>query len=623
MSNYEEKESDYGFIFKVSGPLVVADNMSGSAMYELVRVGHSKLVGEIIKLEGDTASIQVYEDTSGLTVGDPVLRKKQPLSVELGPGIMGTIFDGIQRPLEHIFQDSGDVYVPKGVDIPCLSRDVRWTFTPSATIQEGMPVTGGDIMGIVYENEIIHSHKILVPPNVYGTVTKIHTTGTDGHETFLVDDVVMEVYNESQDRTHHLSLSHFWPVRRPRPIAEKLPGNVPLITGLRVIDGLFPSVLGGTCAVPGAFGCGKTVISQSLSKFSNSDVIVYVGCGERGNEMAEVLCDFPELTMTIKDEQGKEKEVGIMKRTTLVANTSNMPVAAREASIYTGITLAEYFRDQGMNVSMMGDSTSRWAEALREISGRLGEMPADSGYPAYLGSRLAAFYERAGRVSCLGSPDREGTVTVVGAVSPPGGDFSDPVTAATLSIVQVFWGLDKKLAQRKHFPSLNWLISYTKYMQVLEPYFNNMDPRYSYLRNQARNILQQEDNLSEIVQLVGKESLSEDQKVVMEVAKLIREDFLAQNAFTEHDFTCPLPKTVGMLSVIITFYDLCQKAIADSPADAKLTYAHIKTSLAPIIQKVIDSKYVDPKSNTADISKGYLDLVEEMKLEFQKLADGM
>jgi len=593
-------------------------------MYELVRVGHSKLVGEIIKLEGDTASIQVYEDTSGLTVGDPVLRKKQPLSVELGPGIMGTIFDGIQRPLEHIFQDSGDVYVPKGVDIPCLTRDVRWTFTPSAAIKEGMPVTGGDVMGIVYENEIIHSHRILVPPNVYGTVTKIHTTGTDGHEQFYIDDVVMEVYNESQDKTHNLTLSHFWPVRRPRPITEKLPGNVPLITGLRVIDGLFPSVLGGTCAVPGAFGCGKTVISQSLSKFSNSDVIVYVGCGERGNEMAEVLCDFPELTMTIKDpETQKEKEVGIMKRTTLVANTSNMPVAAREASIYTGITLAEYFRDQGMNVSMMGDSTSRWAEALREISGRLGEMPADSGYPAYLGARLAAFYERAGRVSCLGSPDREGTVTVVGAVSPPGGDFSDPVTAATLSIVQVFWGLDKKLAQRKHFPSLNWLISYTKYMQVLEPYFNNMDPRYSYLRNQARTILQQEDNLSEIVQLVGKESLSEDQKVVMEVAKLIREDFLAQNAFTEHDFTCPLPKTVGMLSVIITFYDLCQKAIADSPADAKLTYAHIKTSLAPIIQKVIDSKYVDPKSATADITRGYADIVDQMKLEFQNLQDGM
>merc|ERR1711992_376429 len=357
---------------------------------------------------------------------------------------------------------------------------------------------------------------------------------------------------------------------------------------------------------------GKTVISQSLSKYSNSDVIVYVGCGERGNEMAEVLRDFPELTVEI---DGKTES--IMRRTCLVANTSNMPVAAREASIYTGITLAEYFRDQGTNVSMMADSTSRWAEALREISGRLGEMPADSGYPAYLGARLAAFYERAGRVSCLGSPTREGTVTVVGAVSPPGGDFSDPVTAATLSIVQVFWGLDKKLAQRKHFPSLNWLISYTKYMQVLEPYMNGLDGQYSYLRNQARTILQQEDNLSEIVQLVGKESLSEDQKCTLEVAKLIREDFLAQNAFTDFDYTCPLPKTVGMLRVIVTFYDLCQKAIADSPADAKLTYAHIKTALAPVLQKVIDTKYVDPKADEATIKAEYDVILDEMNREFQ------
>lgn len=612
----EEKESDYGYIYKVSGPLVVADGMSGAAMYELVRVGHQKLVGEIIKLEGDTASIQVYEETSGLTVGDPVLRKKQPLSVELGPGIMGTIFDGIQRPLEHIFVTSGDVYVPKGVDVPCLSRLKRWTFRP-ANVNVGQPISGGDIIGTVYENEIIDVHKIMCPPNVYGTIRKINSTGTDGKEDFVVDDIVMEVFNEAQNKTHKLSLSHFWPVRRPRPITEKLPGNQALTTGLRVVDGMFPSVLGGTCAVPGAFGCGKTVISQSLSKFSNSDAIVYVGCGERGNEMAEVLCDFPELTMTVKDSRGNLKEVGIMKRTTLVANTSNMPVAAREASIYTGITLAEYFRDQGMNVSMMADSTSRWAEALREISGRLGEMPADSGYPAYLGARLAAFYERAGRVSCLGSPSREGTVTVVGAVSPPGGDFSDPVTSATLSIVQVFWGLDKKLAQRKHFPSLNWLLSYTKYMQILEPFFNELDPRYSYLRNQARNILQQEDNLSEIVQLVGKESLSEDQKVVMEVAKLIREDFLAQNAFTEHDYTCPIGKTVGMLNIIITFYDLCQKAIADSPADAKLTYAHIKTALAHCIQKVVDAKYVDPKTPDTEIARQYSEIVDELNREFQ------
>mmetsp|Transcript_5322 Transcript_5322/g.10990 ORF Transcript_5322/g.10990 Transcript_5322/m.10990 type:complete len:625 (-) Transcript_5322:195-2069(-) len=618
----EEKESDYGYIFKVSGPLVVAEGMSGAAMYELMRVGHQKLVGEIIKLEGDTASIQVYEDTSGLTVGDPVLRKKQPLSVELGPGIMGSIFDGIQRPLEDIWKASGDVYVPKGVDVPCLTRETRWTFTPGA-FKEGQPIAGGDVVGTVYENEIIDMHKILCPPNIYGTVSKIYTTGTDGNESFLVDDVVMEVYNEAQNKTHKLTLSHFWPVRRPRPITEKLPGKEPLITGLRVIDALFPSVLGGTCAVPGAFGCGKTVISQSLSKFSNSDCIIYVGCGERGNEMAEVLSDFPELTMTVADADGSEREVGIMKRTALVANTSNMPVAAREASIYTGITLAEYFRDQGMNVSMMADSTSRWAEALREISGRLGEMPADSGYPAYLGARLAAFYERAGRVKCLGSPDREGTVSVVGAVSPPGGDFSDPVTAATLSIVQVFWGLDKKLAQRKHFPSLNWLISYSKYMQVLEPYFNGMDEQYSSLRETAMNILQQEDNLQEIVQLVGKESLSEDQKVIMEVAKLIREDFLAQNAFTDFDYTCPLVKTVGMLKVIITFYNLSQKAIADSPADSKITYAHIRTALAPTIQKVVDGKYVMPRDSADSINAAYQKVIDEIQSEFQTLTDGI
>merc|ERR1719330_923470 len=402
---------------------------------------------------------------------------------------------------------------------------------------EGQPVSGGDIIGVVFENEIIDQHKILCPPNVYGTVTKINAAGTDGKDTFLVDDIVCEVHNEAQNRTHKLKLSHFWPVRRPRPIAEKLPGNVALTTGLRVIDGMFPSVLGGTCAVPGAFGCGKTVISQSLSKFSNSDAIVYVGCGERGNEMAEVLCDFPELTTTVKDEVTKDgKKQPIMKRTCLVANTSNMPVAAREASIYTGITLAEYFRDQGMNVAMMADSTSRWAEALREISGRLGEMPADSGYPAYLAARLAAFYERAGLVVCQGSPKRRGSITIVGAVSPPGGDFSDPVTTATLAIVQVFWGLDKKLAQRKHFPSINWNISYTKYMQTLETYFDEFAPGFLALRKKIKTILQEETNLQEIVQLVGKESLSEDQKLNLDMAKIIREDFLQQNAFTTYDY---------------------------------------------------------------------------------------
>eukprot|EP00611_Tribonema_gayanum_P023723 TRINITY_DN5057_c0_g1_i1.p2 TRINITY_DN5057_c0_g1~~TRINITY_DN5057_c0_g1_i1.p2 ORF type:complete len:621 (-),score=271.41 TRINITY_DN5057_c0_g1_i1:582-2444(-) len=609
------REGDYGYVLRVSGPLVIAEKMSGAAMYELVRVGHQKLVGEIIRLEGDTASIQVYEDTSGLTVGDPVLRKRQPLSVELGPGIMGSIFDGIQRPLEAIAKREGSVFVPRGVDIPCLDQEKTWEFTPCA-FREGQPITGGDVFGTVYENELVHSHKIMCPPNVYGTVVKVYGGGGDGRDGYTVADTVLEVQNQSTGKVHALKLAHFWPVRKPRPVMEKLPGNAALTTGLRVIDTIFPSVLGGTCAVPGAFGCGKTVISQSLSKFSNSDAIIYVGCGERGNEMAEVLAEFPELTTTVNG-----KEVGIMKRTCLVANTSNMPVAAREASIYTGVTLAEYFRDMGMNVSMMADSTSRWAEALREISGRLGEMPADSGYPAYLGARLAAFYERAGRVSCLGSPGREGTVTVVGAVSPPGGDFSDPVTAATLSIVQVFWGLDKKLAQRKHFPSVNWLISYTKYMRVLEPFFNEYNPDYGSLRNRVREILQQEDALSEIVQLVGRDSLSEDQKVIMEIARIIREDFLQQNAFTDYDFTCPLYKSLGMLKTIVTFYNSAQKAIADSPPEARITWAHIKTTLQPLLSKVVDGKFVDPKMPRAEMDKSYSKVCEEIEEGFQSLME--
>lgn len=606
-----EKESDYGYVHRVSGPLVIASGMSGAAMYELVRVGHDRLVGEVIKLAADTASIQVYEDTSGLTVGDPVLRTRKPLSVELGPGIMGTIFDGIQRPLEVIGRNTGDVFIPKGVDVPALDRDVKWQFKPSS-FRQGQPITGGDIFGDVYENEIMRSHKIMCPPNVYGQIAKVYSDGTDGHEEFTIDDPIMDVYDSAKGTTTTLTLTHFWPVRMPRPVLQKLPGNAALTTGIRVVDSIFPSVLGGTCAVPGAFGCGKTVISQSLSKFSNSDAIVYVGCGERGNEMAEVLCDFPELTMTVNG-----KEVGIMKRTTLVANTSNMPVAAREASIYTGITLAEYFRDQGMNVSMMADSTSRWAEALREISGRLGEMPADSGYPAYLGARLAAFYERAGRVQCRGSPAREGTVTVVGAVSPPGGDFSDPVTAATLSIVQVFWGLDKKLAQRKHFPSVNWLISYTKYMRVLEPFFNNMDSQYSSLRNKAREILQQEENLAEIVQLVGKESLSEDQKVVLEIARILREDFLQQNAFTDYDYTCPLVKSVGMLRCIITLYDCAIRMVNDKTG----TWASIKATMGALILKVVDGKFVDPRQEPKEIVAHYEHLTNEVLSAFAAMAN--
>jgi V-type H+-transporting ATPase subunit A len=617
MATYvEEVESDIGFIYRVSGPLVIAEGMSGAAMFELVRVGHDKLVGEIIRLEGDTASIQVYEDTSGLTVGDPVVRKHQALSVELGPGIMDTIFDGIQRPLYDIANLANDCYIPRGVDIASLNTSKQWQFTPGS-FREGSQISGGDIFGTVWENEIITHHKIMCPPNIYGEVVKVYGGGSDGKDLFHVDEPVMEIYNEASGKTHVLNLSHFWPVRKPRPCAEKVPSNQALTTGLRVVDAIYPSVLGGTCAVPGAFGCGKTVISQSLAKFSNSDAIVYVGCGERGNEMAEVLAEFPELTMTVNG-----KEVGIMKRTTLVANTSNMPVAAREASIYTGITLAEYFRDQGMNVSMMADSTSRWAEALREISGRLGEMPADSGYPAYLGARLAAFYERAGRVKCLGSPNREGTVTIVGAVSPPGGDFSDPVTAATLSIVQVFWGLDKKLAQRKHFPSVNWNISYSKYMRVLDPYFNeNYDEAYSRLKNRTKEILALQDTLQEIVQLVGKESLSEDQKVIIDVADIIIEDFLAQNAFSSYDYTCPLTKSIGMLKCIITLYEESQRAIAESPPEKKITWGFIKATLPHIIQKVVEAKFLDPKLPDAEIKAHYDVIVKQIEEAFLSITD--
>merc|ERR1711959_19013 len=421
---------------------------------------------------------------------------------------------------------------------------------------------------------------------------------------------------EMDGKMETIGLSHFWPVRYGRPTADKLPGKIPMYTCQRVVDALFPTTLGGTCAVPGAFGCGKTVISQALSKYSNTDVVVYVGCGERGNEMAEVLSDFPELTTVI---DGKEEP--IMKRTTLIANTSNMPVAAREASMYTGITLAEYFRDMGYNVAMMADSTSRWAEALREISGRLAEMPADAGYPAYLGARLASFYERSGRVQCLGNPAREGSITIVGAVSPPGGDFTDPVTSATLSIVQVFWGLDKKLAQRKHFPSINWNISFSKYIRTLEPFFEKLDPEYGFLQQKMKEILQKEDDLQEIVQLVGKDSLSEDQKCTLDIAKIIREDFLQQNGFSEYDFRCPLAKTIGMMRNIVSFHECGQKAIAESSGDNKIGWNTITTGLKAELIKLTSMKFEMPQNTDDYFKKCFKDLNEEIAAAFRKLAE--
>jgi len=603
-----EDEFEIGFIKKVAGPLVVAERMAGAAMYELVRVGHQALVGEIIKLEGDHASIQCYEETSGLTVGDPVRRTMAPLCVELGPGIMDNIFDGIQRPLEVIAKKVGDCFIPRGVDVPNLDREKEWRFTRSKDFNIGDKVSGGDIIGTVYENEILNNHKILVPPNVSGEIKEITPSGKYTIEKALM--VIENVHGVRQD----LKMYHKWPVRTPRPSADKLPGNTGLLTGQRVLDAVFPAVQGGTCAIPGAFGCGKTVISQSLSKFSNCECVIYVGCGERGNEMAEVLKDFPELTAKVNG-----KDVPIMKRTCLVANTSNMPVAAREASIYTGITLAEYFRDQGMNVAMMADSTSRWAEALREISGRLGEMPADSGYPAYLAARLAAFYERAGLVTCEGNPKREGSVTIVGAVSPPGGDFSDPVTTATLSIVQVFWGLDKKLAQRKHFPSINWNISYTKYMRVLEEYFSKIQPGFIQLRKQARQILQEESNLQEIVQLVGKESLSEDQKLSLDIAKIIREDFLQQNAFTSYDYRCPLEKTAGMLKVIVTFYNCALEIIENSSGEQRVTMSAINEYCKDVKQEIIASKMtVAPEDPVEVIEQHFETLTKKIEDTFNQ-----
>jgi len=594
---------------KVSGPLVVADNMSGSKMYEVVRVGRDSLVGEIIRLEGDTASIQVYEDTSGLTVGDPLVKTGLPLSLELGPGILDGIYDGIQRPLERIQKVSQSVFVPRGVDVPNLDRDLMWEYTPTGNIKVGSIVTGGDIVGIVRENGLFKKHYVMVHPKTSGKVTKVLPAGR-----YTVETAVVEV--EDQGKADKVQLLQKWPVREARPVVEKLQGCTALLTCERVIDALFPVTQGGTAAVPGAFGCGKTVISQALSKYSNSDVVVYVGCGERGNEMAEVLSDFPELTTLI---DGKEE--AIMQRTTLVANTSNMPVAAREASIYTGVATAEYFRDMGYNVAMMADSTSRWAEALREISGRLAEMPADAGYPAYLGARLASFYERSGRVDCLGSPARQGSITIVGAVSPPGGDFTDPVTSATLSIVQVFWGLDKKLAQRKHFPSVNWNISFSKYIRILEPYFEKYDAEYSMLQQKMKEILQKEDDLQEIVQLVGKDSLSEDQKCTLEVAKVIREDFLQQNGFTEYDYMCPLAKTIGMMKVIVGFHEAAQKTMSEFQGEHKIMWGTIAVAMRDMIKKITDMKFEPPREKEEYYKKTFVALFDEVNAAFRTLVE--
>ncbi|EKM82880.1 hypothetical protein AGABI1DRAFT_53440 [Agaricus bisporus var. burnettii JB137-S8] len=600
----EDRESRFGQVFGVSGPVVVAENMIGAAMYELVRVGHDELVGEVIRIENDQATIQVYEETSGVTVGDPVLRTGKPLSVELGPGLMGNIVDGIQRPLRSIQELSKSIYIPRGINTDALSRTIKWDFKP-ASFKVGDHISGGDIFGGIYENSLVDNHKVILQPKALGTITHIAEAGS-----YTVDDVILETEFEGKTTKH--SMMQLWPVRAPRPVTEKLTADYPLLTGQRILDALFPCVQGGTTAIPGAFGCGKTVISQAISKFSNSDIIVYVGCGERGNEMAEVLMEFPQLTMEVGDRQEP-----IMKRTTLVANTSNMPVAAREASIYTGITLSEYFRDQGSNVAMMADSTSRWAEALREISGRLAEMPADSGYPAYLSTKLASFYERTGKVVCLGNPLRQGTVSIVGAVSPPGGDFSDPVTAATLGIVQVFWGLDKKLAQRKHFPSVNWSFSYSKYTKVLEPYYEREEPGFVELRTKTKEILQKEEDLAEIVQLVGKSALGENDKITLEVARMLKDDFLQQNGMSEYDRYCPFYKTSAMLKNFVAYHDAALKAVAQHD----LTFAKIKDTTADIMFKLSQMKFESPSQGKEPIKQTLDSLYNEIQDKFRQIVE--
>ncbi|KAJ3079369.1 hypothetical protein HK102_003830 [Quaeritorhiza haematococci] len=579
--------------------------MAGCAMYELVRVGHDELVGEVIRIDGDKATIQVYEETSGLTVGDPVLRTGKPLSVELGPGLASNIFDGIQRPLKAIQDISGSIYIPRGINTPALDKVFSWEFEP-VNFKVGDHVTGGDIFGKVFENSLL-THSIMLPPKARGTITYIAPKGQ-----YDLTQNVLEVEFEGEKSSY--TMMQTWPVRSPRPVTDKLAADYPLLTGQRILDALFPCVQGGTTAIPGAFGCGKTVISQALSKYSNSDVIIYVGCGERGNEMAEVLMDFPELSIEVNG--NKES---IMKRTTLVANTSNMPVAAREASIYTGITLSEYFRDQGKNVAMMADSTSRWAEALREISGRLAEMPADSGYPAYLGARLASFYERAGKAICLGNPRRFGSVTIVGAVSPPGGDFSDPVTSSTLGIVQVFWGLDKKLAQRKHFPSVNWSLSYSKYMKALDPWYEGFDAEFVNLRTKCKEILQNEEDLAEIVQLVGKSALAEADKITLDVAKIIKDDFLQQNGYSSYDRYCPFYKTVGMLRNMVSFHEHATHVVEAS--SGQITWAKIREQLGDLIYKISSMKFEDPADGEETVKERYAKLSKEMEERFRAMLD--
>lgn len=573
-----------GRIIKVSGPLVVAENMLGAKMFDVVRVSDKRLIGEIIELRGDRASIQVYEETSGLGPGEPVYSTGHPLSVELGPGLIESIYDGIQRPLDVIWKMVGD-RIARGVEPENLDRQKRWNFVPTAKV--GDEVQPGDILGTVQETTLV-LHKIMVPPGVSGKLVFLHAG-----EATVVDTVAKL---EKDGETREIQMLQKWPVRKGRPYKEKLSPDEPLLTGQRVIDMFFPVAKGGTACIPGPFGSGKTVTQHQLAKWADAEIIVYVGCGERGNEMTDVLIEFPEL----KDPKSGE---ALMKRTVLIANTSDMPVAAREASIYTGITLAEYFRDMGYSVALMADSTSRWAEALREISGRLEEMPGEEGYPAYLGSRVAEFYERAGKVLCLGSDERIGALTAVGAVSPPGGDLSEPVSQNTLRIVKVFWGLDASLAYRRHFPAINWLLSYSLYTETFDEYYRNrIGAEWVEMRGVAMRILQEEAELEEIVRLVGVDALSMRERLTLETAKSIREDFLHQNSFHEVDTYASLEKQNRMMKMIMLFHHECQRTLDRGANLHELLNLPVRDAIARA-RYLEESKIAEFDRITADVKE--------------------
>jgi len=580
-----------GRIIKVAGPLVVAEGLEGARMFEIARVSDKKLLGEIIEIREKLYSIQVYEETDGIGPGDPVYLVNEPLSVELGPGLIGSIFDGVQRPLDALMSLYGD-YIVRGIESPAIPRDKKWHFEP--TVKKGDRVVAGDQIGFVQETKTV-KHKIMVPFGLEGIIKEIKSG------EFRVEETVCLLTTKEGDK--RLNLLQRWPVRKPRPVKQKLPPVEPLVTGQRIIDMLFPLCKGGTACVPGPFGSGKTVVQHQLAKWCDADIIIFVGCGERGNEMTDVLIEFPEL----KDPRTGDS---LMNRTVLIANTSNMPVAAREASVFTGITIAEYFRDMGYHVALMADSTSRWAEAMREMSGRLEEMPGEEGYPAYLSSRIASFYERAGRVKCLGQNDRSATLSIIGAVSPPGGDLSEPVVQATLRVAKVFWGLDDAIASRRHFPAIDWLKSYSLYNEEVDQAAGReIDPKWKSNRIEAMRILQKESELIEIVRLVGFDALSPEDKLTMEVAKSIREDFLHQNAFMEEDTYTSYPKQFKILNLILLFGKYAASAIKNNVAFEKIAQL-------PIREQIARAKYIDEKS----LFK-FEDIEIEMKQQFEELEE--